>query len=262
MVRPVKIESVRPLVRYVDEHQAVIDAHVTTIPLLPEDDGHRTANHPTVYVMAEVDGAEGYHDEGCGRLAMHRRGGHFEGGFRFGIDEPARWWPAGMGEQPMYTMSVSLIVGDEVTDTRNVSVGLTSIRRRNVLGDGLPSSLLVNGRICEVVEVVTVDQIDEDNLLPANGESLLLVRDHFGADLLYQAADLAGVLAVQSVPIDPQGNPSKQVRDHVDRLTSHPSLAGYFVGHLGELKDHVSRRLRELDPTRPIFTRFPLEFDE
>lgn len=261
MVCPVKIDSIRPLVRYVDDGQAVVDAHIATLPALPRERGHRTADQPVVYVMAEVDGEDGFHDEGCGRLYLKPTAGRLEGGFRFGIEMPHRWWPAGMGDQPLYSLSIKIIVGDEVTDEQTVKLGLASIRRGKVLGDDLPPSLLVNGRICEVLEVVAVDQVDENNLLPATGESLLLVRDHYGGDLLYQAADMAGVLAVQSVPIDPKGDPTRQVRDQVDRLTSHPSLAGYYVGHLGQLKDRVAQCLKALDPTRVVFDRFPLFAD-
>lgn len=258
MVNPVKIDSIRPLVRYVDDGQAVVDAHIATLPALPRQHGHRTADQPKVYVMAEVDSDDGFHDEGCGRLYLKPTDGRLEGGFRFGIEMPHRWWPVGMGEQPLYTLSIKIIVGDEVTDEKTVRLGLASIRRGKVLGDDLPASLLVNGRICEVLEVVTVDKIDENNLLPATGESLLLVRDHYGGELLYQAADMAGVLAVQAVPIDPKGDPARQVREQVGRLTSHPSLAGYYVGHLGELKDKVAQCLRVLDPTRLVFDHFPL----
>lgn len=259
MVSSIKIASVRPLVRYVDRDQAVIDTHITTRPVLPADASHRTADHPVVYVMAELEGVDGFHDEGCGRLALKQQGDHYAGGFRFGIEAPKRWWPSGMGEQPLYTLSVSLIVGDEVADVKRVQIGLASIRRDRVLGTDLPPSLLVNGKICEVVEIVVVDQVDENQLLPANGESLLLVRDHFGEERLYQAADMAGVLAVQAVPIDPGADPVRQVHRQVDRLAGHPSLAGYYVGHLGDLRDPVANQLRLLDPTRAVFTSFPLD---
>ena len=261
MVCPVKIDSVRPLVRYVDDEQAVIDTHIVTHAVLPADEAHRTADAPLAYVMAEIDAADGYHDEGCGRLYLKSSGARMEGGFRFGIDEPKRWWPAGLGEQPLYDLTVRIIIGDEVTDEAKLKLGLASVRRGRVLGEDLPPSLLVNGKICEVVEIVTVDQIDENQLLPATGESLLLVRDHYGNDLLYQAADMAGILAVQAVPIDPQGDPEAQVREQVDRLTAHPSLAGYYTGHLGGLKDTVADCLRQLDPTRAVFERFPLVDD-
>ncbi|MFK7790590.1 MAG: hypothetical protein AB8C95_13995 [Phycisphaeraceae bacterium] len=258
MVCPIKIDSVRPLVRYVDDRQAVIDTHILTHATLPIDESHRTADTPIAYVMAELDGAEGFHDEGCGRLILKSTGSRMEGGFRFGIDEPQRWWPAGLGGQPLYNLTIRIIVGDEVTDEAKLTLGLASVRRGRVLGEDLPPSLLVNGQICEIVEVLTVDQIDENQLLPANGESLLLVRDHYGAELLYQAADMAGIMAIQAVPIDPQGDPAAQVRDQVHRLTAHPSLAGYYIGHLGELKQQVAACLKTLDPTRTVFDRFPL----
>ena len=258
MVCPVKIDSVRPLVRYVDNQQAVIDTHIVTRAALPADAAHRTADAPIAYVMAEIDGQGGFHDEGCGRLYLKQCGSRMEGGFRFGIDQPQRWWPAGLGAQPMYDLTIRIIVGEEVTDEAKLKIGLASVRRGRVLGKDMPPSLLVNGQICEVVEIVTVDQIDENHLLPATGESLLLVRDHYGNDLLYQAADLAGILAVQAVPIDPSGDPAMQVRQQVDRLTAHPSLAGYYTGHLGELKAMVTDCLRKLDPTRAVFDRFPL----
>lgn len=258
MVCPVKIDSVRPLVRYVDNQQAVIDTHIVTRLGLPADRGHRTADTPIAYVMAEIDAADGFHDEGCGRLYLRPCGSRLEGGFRFGIDQPKRWWPAGLGDQPLYDLTIRIIVGEEVTDEVKLKIGLASVRRGRVLGADLPPSLLVNGRICEVVEIVTVDRIDENQLLPATGESLLLVRDHYGAELLYQAADMAGILAVQAVPIDPAGDPRAQVREQVDRLTAHPSLAGYYTGHLGDLKQTVTDCLRQLDPTRAVFDRFPL----
>jgi len=261
MVYPVKIDSVRPLVRYVDNQQAVIDTHIVTRAGLPLDEIHRTADAPIAYVMAEIDGADGFHDEGCGRLYLKQCGSRLEGGFRFGIDAPQRWWPAGLGDQPLYDQVIRIIVGDKVTDETKLKIGLASVRRGRVLGRDLPPSLLVNGHICEVLEIVTVDRVDEHQLLPANGESLLLVRDHYGNDLLYQAADMAGILAVQAVPIDPEGDPATQVREQVNRLTAHPSLAGYYTGHLGELKDTVTRCLRELDPTRAVFDRFPLVDD-
>jgi hypothetical protein len=256
--RLVKIDSVRPLVRYVDDGQAVIDAHIATLPVLPRGKAHRTADQPQVYVMAEVEGEDGFHDEGCGRLHLKPAEGRLEGGFRFGIEMPHRWWPAGMGDQPLYNLSIKIIVGDEVTDEKTVRLGLASIRQGKVLGEDLPPSLLVNGRICEVVDVVAVDKADEGQLLPATGETLLLVRDHYGGDLLYSAADMAGVLAIQAVPIDPKGDPAKQVREQVNRLTAHPSLAGYYVGHLGALSQKVAECLRALDPTRLVFEKSPI----
>ena len=102
-------------------------------------------------------------------------------------------------------------------------------------------------------------RIDERHLLPATGDSLMLVRDHYGTDLLYQAADRAGILTLQCVPIHPLGEPERDVDDQIDRLAAHPSLAGYYVGHLGQLSDELARRIRALDPTRTVFRELPVD---
>lgn len=247
-----RLESIHPLVRYVDRDQAVIDAHFTTLPAV---DGCRLQPPGrAVEVMIEIDGSDGFHDEGRTRvqLSNHR------GSVRFEIVHPQLWWPAGMGEQSLYTLSLTVVEDDLGLDDKTVTFGLASVRRDRVLGEAFDPSLLVNGRICDIASVVVVDRANEHQLLPATGESLLFVRDHYGPDLLYEAADRAGILMIQSVPIHPEAKVESMVADHVARLTSHPSLAGYFVGHLGALSDRVAEALRWIDPTRAVYRRFPL----
>ena len=250
MVAPLRFGSVRPLVRYVDDRQAVIDTRFTALDP-PDAAGPSTR---AVEVLIEVDGEDGFHDEGAARVTT-RLGA---GSFRFEIVEPQRWWPAGMGEQALYTLNIRLLFDDGVVDKKSFTLGLTSVRRDHALGQQFGPQLLVNGRICEVQDVLVIDRVDESSLLPATGESLLLVRDHYGCESLYDAADRAGILLIQSVPIDPNGTPEAAVADQVDRLASHPSLAGYFVGHLGDLTQQVTDHIRRLDPTRGVFHDFPL----
>lgn len=260
------ITALRPLVRYVDERQAVIDVQIAvgppattataTTPL-----GATTARSAAagsaaaqVELLMQIVGADGFIDEG--RTVLDLRNG--EGTARFEVVEPQRWWPAGMGEQPLYELTLSLVRGDELVDTRHVTLGLTSIRPALGDPDSPEPQLLVNGQICAVRSILPVDRVDESQLLPATGDSLLLVRDHYGPDLLYQAADRAGILMVQCVPIHPEARPELDVARQVDRLAAHPALAGWFVGHLGRLSDHVAARLSALDPTRNVFRQFPL----
>ncbi len=248
----VRLESIRPLVRYVDQDQAVIDAHFTTLPAIACS--ARQPPNRAVDVMIKIDGSDGFHDEGTTRVQLTDH----HGSLRFEIVQPQRWWPAGMGEQALYTLSVSVVEKGLGWAERSVTFGLASVRQDRVLGEGFDESLLVNGRICDIETVIVVDRVDTHQLLPVNGESLLLVRDHFGPDLLYDAADRAGILLVQCVPIHPEAKVESMVAQQVARLTSHPSLAGYFVGHLGALSDRVAQRLRQLDPTRMVLRRFPL----
>ncbi len=249
------LESIRPLVRYVDQDLAVIDTHFRLRPHLLKHHDDRDPN-PAVTVHVEIHGHEGFFDEGD--TAMRIRDGG--GSVRFELHAPSRWWPAGMGEQALYAVRLALLSKQgDVLDERNVTFGLSSIRRGYALGESLPPQLLVNGRICEVRDVLIVDHADATTLLPATGESVLLIRDHYGDQTLYDAADRAGILLVQSVPIDETGTPSRAVREQLDRLASHPCLAGYYVGHLGPQSERVEHALRELDPTRSVFRRFPLD---
>jgi hypothetical protein len=253
MVQSVRLRSVHPLVRYVDRDHAVIDAHFSTLPAIDRRDAQPACR--AVKVSLEIDGSDGFHDEGETRLQLHDH----HGSIRFEVVRPERWWPSGMGAQALYTLTLHVEDPGYGGADSAVTFGLTSVRRDRVLGDGFAPSLLVNGEICDYDTIVVVDRVDENQLLPATGETLLLVRDHFGPDNLYRAADHAGILLIQCVPLSPDGAVEAAVTEQIARLASHPSLAGYYVGHLGELSDQVAAALRQHDPTRPVFRRFPLE---
>lgn len=243
------LASVRPLVRYVDKEQAVIEMAVQLQPPLPLFD--RPASFVRdLYLLLEVNTAEGFHDEHLVRIDP--RDGHHR--VRMEIVQPQRWWPANMGDQPLYELKVSLIADNELVDVWDGSVGLTSVRRRAPRDS---SVLMVNGEECAITTVIPVDLIDERHLLPVSGDSLMIVRGHWGPDVLYDAADRAGILLVQCVPVDNEGRPEAIVADQIDRLSGHPSLAGWYVGHLGKYTERMSYCIRSLDPTRNIFRRIP-----
>ena len=249
----VRLHSVHPLVRYVDQEHAVIDAHFSTLPSLDRPFAQPASR--AVKVSIAIDGADGFHDEGESRLQLQQHCGSV----RFELVRPERWWPSGMGEQALYRLTLHIDdpgYGDAET---SLTFGLTSVRRDRVLGDGFAPSLLVNGQICDFDHVVVVDRVDEDQLLPATGDSLLLVRDHFGPEVLYEAADRAGILLIQCVPLHPDAGWETSVADQIARLVSHPSLAGYYVGHLGAMSDRIATALRKHDPTRTVFRRLPWE---
>lgn len=243
--------SVRPLVRYVDQDQAVIDTHLVTAPVWPAGD---QASDPVVTVLQEINGSDGFHDESVTRLSLTNGAGSV----RLDMVHPDRWWPAGMGEQPLYELTVSLIVDEQIVDKRKVTMGLTSVRRSCTVADGAGPALLVNGQVYNIQTVIVVDRVDENHLLPVTGDSVVLVRDHYGPDVLYHAADRAGILLVQCVPIHPQATPEADVAAQIDRLVLHPSLAGWFVGHLGRISDDVARQIKALDPTHTVFRKIPV----
>lgn len=252
MVRPVRLSAVRPIVRYVDCDKAVIDTQIFATPSLP---GSEQPPTPTIDVALSVDGSDGFHDEGETRVRLVNG----QAAMRFDIVEPQRWWPAGMGEQPLYQLTARVLGHDTVLAEQRVTFGLASVRRdrpSDAVNEQL--ALLIHGRVCRIRSVISVDKIDENSLLPATGETLLLVRDHYGPDVLYEAADRAGILLIQCVPISAEGTPEVDVEEQVTRLSAHPSLAGWFVGHLGAMSDDVAARLRALDPARTVFRDFPV----
>lgn len=246
--------SARPLVRYVDKDQAVIDTHLRFVARPDQTPTPTNEVNCTVDLHIELSGSDGFFDEGSTRVPIK----HGRAAVRFDVASPERWWPAGMGEQPLYDMAITFDGSDEKIDTRSFSLGLTSVRPDRTSTRRRKPSLLVNGRQCEIENVVPVDTFHENCLLPVTGTSLILVRDHYGPDLLYDAADRAGIMLIQAVPIDPRGNPIAQLKEQVARLSAHPSLVGYHVGNLGSLQQRAASRLHRLDPTRPVFDRFPL----
>jgi hypothetical protein len=243
--QPVRLSSIRPLVRYVDHDQAVVEINLALQDPLPS---RMTSKRPVrrLEAFVEIDSADGFHDEE--RVALDRRGDRST--VRFELVRPALWWPACMGGQDLYELTVRLIVDDRQVDTRHATIGLTSVRHP---GGQRHTRLVVNGQECPIQHVMPIDARDENALLPVGGDSLILVRGHYGPDVLYEAADRAGILLIQCVPIEASGFPEAGVATHIDRLSCHPCLAGWYVGHLGGMTERISSCLRSLDPTRMVF---------
>jgi len=244
-----RFSNIRPLVRYVDEDQAVVDVHFTVQPPFPAKTSLPLPGQ--VHVCVAVSTESGFHDEKITDVALDQD----HGMVRFDLVSPTRWWPAPMGNQQLYDISVSLLFDDDVVDEQTSTVGLTSVRRATDQSDCL--ILLVNGQEFQADSVIPVDHYQENLLLPVSGDSILVVRDHYGPDVLYDAADRAGILLVQCVPIDRDGQPEHTVLEHVTRLAKHPSLAGWCVSPQGELSQTLAGQIRLVDPTHNVFMDAP-----
>jgi hypothetical protein len=256
----VRVASWRPLVRYVDADQAVLEIHLS---LTPQTKRH-AADIRNLTIQLEVSEASGFEDEHTYRLDP-KRNDHV---LKFDLVQPDRWWPAGMGEQSLYELDMALLVNGEATDFHTCSVGLASVRRdertsRASIIDlsrrSRSGELRINGKAWDFTRIIPIDAADESGLLPITGDSLLVIRGHYAPQVLFDAADRAGILLLQSVPIDPEGNPSAMLAHQVDRLAGHASLAGWFVGNLGQMAEDVAAQIRRLDPTHNIFMDVPGE---
>lgn len=240
----------RTLVRYVDERQAVIDTHVFVRRAALSDVGRRDRGKP-LDVLVRLESADGQVLEKRTTIEPDSDSGLL----RLDLSDPRRWWPAGMGEQALYTVTITLLLADQPLARWESVIGLTSVRPGAT--DNEQPVLLVNGRPCSIHAVVPVRPVDEQQLLAVGPDSLLLVSDHFAPDVLCEAADRAGILLVQSVPA-PEVDPRADLRAQVDRLCGHPSLAGWLVSRAGDIGDHLVEAIRKLDPTRSVFRRLPV----
>lgn len=82
-----------------------------------------------------------------GTISLHGEVvGHFTNG-KVRVKNPELWWPAGQGDQPLYTVDLELVDDDEVLDTWSGRIGLRTIaldRHPDRFGESF--QFVVNGR--------------------------------------------------------------------------------------------------------------------
>lgn len=165
------------------------------------------------------------------------------------IDHPQRWWPAGYGDQPLYTVEVTLSDGNHILDIWKKRIGLRTMtvrREKDQWGESFCHC--VNG-----VDVFAMgaDYIPEDNLLPrvnpertrrlledAKAANMNAVRvwggGYYPDDYFYDICDELGLLvwqdfmfacAAYDLTEEFEKNVCAEFRDNIRRLRHHPSLA-------------------------------------
>lgn len=170
------------------------------------------------------------------------------------IDSPRLWWPAGFGEQPLYTVTVSLLHGGAVSDTWERRIGLRTMgvsTAKDAYGERFAH--VVNG-----VEIFAMggDYIPEDSLLArTNAErTRRLLEDarlanfnsirvwgggYYPEDWFYDACDELGLIvwqdfmfacAVYDLTEEFEENIIAEFKDNIRRLRHHASL-GLWCGN-------------------------------
>ena len=188
-------------------------------------------------VRVRVTGPGGETFEACGEEAV------------IDIPEPKLWWPAGFGDQPLYTVTVTLEKDGAELDSSEKRIGLrtmTVTRKKDEWGESF--SHCVNG-----VDIFAMgaDYIPEDNLLPrvnpertrklltdARAANMNCVRvwggGYYPEDAFYDICDELGLLvwqdfmfacAVYNLTDEFEANITAEFVDNVRRLRHHPSLA-------------------------------------
>ena len=162
------------------------------------------------------------------------------------VADPRLWWPAGYGDQPLYTVSVTLGDGLDVWQRRIGLRTMTVTRRKDEWGESFCHC--VNG-----IDIFAMgaDYIPEDNLLPrvtpertrrlledARAANMNVIRvwggGYYPDDFFYDICDELGLLvwqdfmfacAVYNLTEEFEQNITAEFVDNIRRLRHHPSLA-------------------------------------
>lgn len=156
------------------------------------------------------------------------------------VDDPRLWWPHALGAQPLHTVTVTVGGGGEVSDHRAVTTGLRQVRMRNLVLSVNGERLFLKGANCgptrRALAEATPEAVAADVASARQaGLDLLRVHAHISRPELYRAADEAGVLLWQDMPLQwgyghIRRQAARQGRQAVQLLGHHPSIA-VWCGH-------------------------------
>ncbi|MGH9135726.1 MAG: glycoside hydrolase family 2 protein [Acidimicrobiales bacterium] len=160
------------------------------------------------------------------------------------VDDPALWWPWSLGDQPLQDVAVEVAVGDrpdEVSHRRTLRTGLRRVDMRDWIFSVNGERLFLKGANYGPTRMPLADaapaEIATDvDLAKGAGLDLLRLPAHISRPELYDAADEAGMLLWQDLPL--HGGYSRSVRKQAVRqagqavrsLGHHPSIA-VWCGH-------------------------------
>lgn len=161
--------------------------------------------------------------------------------WRVTVERPRLWWPHAMGDQPLYDVEVVVAGEDGVpSDARTVVTGLRQVRMRDfvttVNGERLYLKGANYGPTRRELAEAPAEQIAGDVALAVGaGLDLLRVHGHIGRPELYDAADRAGLLLWQDLPLqwgyaNVRRQAVRQAREAVSLLGHHPSIL-LWCGH-------------------------------
>ena len=151
------------------------------------------------------------------------------------IADPALWWPRALGDQPLTTVEVEVVVDGDVSDCRARRTGLRVVAWNNwscsVNGERLflkgANLLPTRAGLADADPAAMRRDIE---LAVETGLDALRVHGHIAPRPIYDAADELGVLLLQDFPLQwgyarsVRGQAVDQARAAVDVLGHHPSI--------------------------------------
>ena len=181
------------------------------------------------------------------------------------ITDPQLWWPWELGQQPLYRVTVSVEANESISGIWERTIGLRKLRMKNYVLWVNDERLFAKGvdvwPTTALPADATADQITADvGRAKELGLNLLRVESHVARPELYEAADRAGMLIWQDMPMRGEVKRSVQAKAvdaaHriVDKLGGHPSIA-VWCAHYDPTGTSTGRhRLTALPTRRAVFS--------
>ncbi|MBA2281484.1 MAG: hypothetical protein H0W25_09665 [Acidimicrobiia bacterium] len=160
------------------------------------------------------------------------------------VERPALWWPWALGDQPLHDVVVEVAATDrpdEVSHRRRLRTGLRQVELRDWICSVNGERLFLKGSNMgptrhALADATPAELATDVELAKRVGLDLLRIHAHVTRPELYEAADEAGLLLWQDLPL--QWGYARQVRKQAVRqagaavrlLGHHPSVA-IWCGH-------------------------------
>jgi len=153
------------------------------------------------------------------------------------VDRPALWWPRSLGDQPLYEVTVEVIdESGECSHRRQFRTGLRQVRMHKwqfeINGERMFLKGSNHGPTRMALAEATPEELAGDVRLAIDANlDLLRIHAHVTRGELYDAADEAGLLLWQDMPLQwgysrsVRKQAARQAREAVDLLGHHPSIA-------------------------------------
>jgi len=196
------------------------------------------------------------------------------------VEDPALWWPAGYGEQPLSDLTVTVRAGETVVDETTERVGFREVelqQEADADSEGEEFTVVVNGQPIyaqganwiptDAVPSRTTDDDYERLLGDAAEANMNMIRIWGGGiyerDRFYEVCDELGLLVWQDFmfacgmyPADNDflDNAAAEARYQVRRLSNHPSIALWCGNNENEMM--LEGRYSEREPREDLLADY------
>lgn len=240
-----RIDAVRPSITVCNDRLAIVDV---TVDLVRDD---RCGAGPALGVRLSLTAPDGRRFE----ATVEAGPGESVATGRMEIPEPARWWPRGLGGQPLHDLRVTLMDGDRVLDLATRRVGLRIVALDTGRDpEGSRFRVVVNGEavFCKGANWIpdglfpgtASDDRVRARLAQAFEAGFNMIRVWGGgtyeSDAFHDACDELGLMVWQDFMFAcatyPEEAPypalvDREARYQVSRLASHPAIVLWCGGN-------------------------------